>query len=554
MLAMIKSLSIRNYALIQELEMSPDPKLNIITGETGAGKSIMLGAVGMLLGNRVDSKILLNENQKCFIEGLFDVSGYKLETLFEEENLDFEKECVIRREISPSGKSRAFVNDTPTTLMVLKRIGEKLLDVHSQHQSLRLGDNQYQLEVLDAFASHSALLESYKEAFSIYDSTQKKLVNLEQRASESIENADYKEFLFKELTEANLDNLDKDTLEKELEVVEHAEDIKQKLAQSIGMLEESEIAILHQLSEVKSFLQSLANFSKELNSVSERIGSANIELKDLTDELNRIQESIEYDPTRTKVIKEQLDQINRLEKKHAVRNTQELINLRDQLDRELQSTLNLDEEVMRARKDLEEAEERMQKAGKKLSESRQLSAINLADEIEKIIKKIGIENGSIELVLSPAKPNVTGLDKLQMLFSANKGIKTQEIKNVASGGEFSRLIFAIKYLIADKTALPTIIFDEIDTGVSGKVALQMIQMMKEMSKSHQVISISHLPQFAAGGDSHYYIYKDHSSERSFSKVKKLNREERIEEIAKMIGGQTPGESAIQSAKELLKIG
>lgn len=533
--------------------MSPDSHLNIITGETGAGKSIMLGAVGLLLGSRSESKVLLNDNEKCVVEGTFDISDYKLQPTFENEDIEFDNECVIRREISPAGKSRAFINDTPTTLPVLKRIGENLMDVHSQHESLQLGNNAYQLEVLDAFASHHSLLNSFEKAFHDYDRARKRLEQLEKKAAESTEDAEYKQFLLNELLEAGLDEINKEELKSELKVTENAEDIRQKLAQSIDMLDESEIAILQRLSEVKLLLSSLANYSTDLSQVSERIESASIELRDLTNEIQQIQENVDYDPERAQEIKEQIDLIHRLEKKHHVLTVEELIEIRNKLDEELRTSMNLEDEVRKAKNEFSILEGEMNSAGEKLSESRRLSALNFADEIEKIVRRIGIENGTIEILLRPATPNKTGLDTVEILFSANKGVKAQELKEVASGGEFSRLIFAIKYLIADKTALPTIIFDEVETGVSGEVAIQMINMMKEMAKNHQIISISHLPQFAAGGDAHFFVYKDHSSERSVSKMKKLNTEERITEIAKMIGGEHPGNSAVESARELLRL-
>lgn len=551
---MIKSLHIKNYALIQELEMSPSSKLNIITGETGAGKSIMLGAVGLLLGNRADTKVLLDESQKCIVEGTFDITNYQLQSLFEQEDLDFENECVIRREINPNGKSRAFVNDTPANLSALKTIGEYLMDVHSQHESLQLGTNQYQMQVLDAFASHDELLASYQLLYKHYKKAKKERQRLEELASKSAEDSEYKQFLLEELEQAKLDNLDQEELENELEVLENAEDIKLKLSQTSQILDESEVAVLEQLNEVKQLLQSIASFSNELGQISERIDSSVIELQDLFNEVQRVQDKVEHDPEKIQELKERLDLLYRLQKKHAVLTVQELIALRDTLSESLSEVANLDNDILKAKKALSDAEKVMLESGQKLTESRKLSSLNFADEIEKIVHKIGIENGTVEIQIKPNEPTNDGLDKVDFLFSANKGIKPQELKEVASGGEFSRLIFAVKYLIADKTALPTIIFDEIDTGVSGQVALQMIGMMKQMAKNHQVISISHLPQFAAGGDAHYYVYKDHSSDRSVSKIRLLKNEDRITEIAKMIGGENPGTSAIQSAKELLQIG
>ena len=551
---MIQSLHISNYALIESLEMEPSKQLNIITGETGAGKSIMLGAVGLLLGNRADTKVLFNKNQKCIVEGTFDLSTYKLRSIFEEENLDYENECMIRREISSSGKSRAFINDTPTNLSTLKRIGEHLMDIHSQHESLHLGSNLYQLQVLDAFAGHFDLVKSYNSKFKTYEEADKKYNELVNLAKKGAEDADYQQFLLDELVKANLDDLDQELLEKELEVMENAESIKLKLAQCIQLLDESEVAILEQLKEVRQSLSQVLRFSSDLEGLHNRINSTTIELQDIISELQNKQDQIEHDPQKINEIKESLDLLFRLQKKHSVSTVDELITVRNDLDAKLSKVANLDEEIKQAKKELEQAESEMEDHGARLTESRKLYALNLSDEIEKRIKLLGIENGTIEIQVNHAEPSVNGLDLVEMLFSANKGIQPQELKEVASGGEFSRLIFVIKYLIADKTALPTIIFDEIDTGVSGQVALQMIMMMKEMAENHQVISISHLPQFAAGGDAHYFVYKDHSSDRSISKIKRLEKEDRIIEIAKMIGGENPAASAVESAKELLQIG
>lgn len=550
---MIKSLQIKNYALIQDLEMLPSPNLNIITGETGAGKSIMLGAVGLLLGKRADTKVLLDENQKCVVEGVFDIENYKLRKVFDEADLDYDQECVIRREISPSGKTRAFVNDTPANLHVLKAIGEKLMDVHSQHESLQLGNNSYQLNALDAFAAHPDLIAKYEESFKTYSHAKSELEQLQTLASKSAEDSDYQEFLLKELQEAELDDLVQEELEQELEVLENAEDIKLKLSQTIHMLDESEVAVLQQLNEAKSLLNTVSSFSKELQEVTSRLESSTIELADLSSEMNNIQDRIEYDPAKIQQLKERLDLLYRLQKKHGLSSVTELIELRESIDESLSKVANLDREISEAEKALEAAQKVLKERGNKLSESRKLSALNFADEIEKIVHRIGIENATLEIRVVPSEPTRTGMDTVEMLFSANKGIKPQELKEVASGGEFSRLIFAVKFLIADKTAMPTIIFDEIDTGVSGQVALQMIKMMKHMAQNHQVISISHLPQFAAGGDAHYFVYKDHSSDRSISKIKKLALEDRVSEIAKMIGGENPGNSAIESAKELMGI-
>ncbi|MEM9896569.1 MAG: DNA repair protein RecN, partial [Bacteroidota bacterium] len=346
----------------------------------------------------------------------------------------------------------------------------------------------------------------------------------------------------------------KEELESELELLENAEEIKLKLSASNHLLDEAEISILQQLQELKSQLMAIESFSDSLREISDRVDSCTIELQDLQREISQQQDMVEYQPDRIAAIKEQLDQINRLEKKHNVVAIEDLIRIRGELSASLHVLSNLDESIEKALIDFNAAFQLVKEKGAVLSESRKLAALNLSDEIEKLIRQLGIENGIIEIKILEKEPSPNGLDTVEILFSANKGIAPKELKEVASGGEFSRLIFAVKYLIADKTALPTIIFDEIDTGVSGQIALQMIRMMKAMAKNHQVISISHLPQFAAGGDAHYFVYKDHQSERSVSKMKKLEGDQRIQSIAEMIGGSNPKEAAIDSAKELLEIG
>tara|TARA_Y100001980_G_C14556900_1_gene352867 strand:- start:54305 stop:55957 length:1653 start_codon:yes stop_codon:yes gene_type:complete len=550
---MIKTLSIANYALIQKLEMHPASGLNIITGETGAGKSIMLGAVGLLLGNRADTKALYAESEKCIVEGTFLIRDYQLKDLFEAEDLDYEDETIIRREISPSGKSRAFVNDLPVTLDILKKIGERLMDIHSQHEGLQLGQNLYQLETLDLYAGNDGLKKAYQQKFETYSHTLNEYDELVSFSQNNEKESDYNQFLFNELEEAALDAEEKETLEKELEVLEHAEEIKTNLSGVSQLLDGEEFSINQQLQQCISLLSSVKGYSSTLEELYERLYSNMIEARDIGNEIEREQEAIEFDPERTQIVKDRLDLIFRLESKHKVSSVSELIEIREKLGRQLESFQNLDDKIEQSRAKLEESEKAMLKAGKELSDSRKNHSGEMAKAIETIIHKLGISNGVIHFEIKEAKPSITGLDQVEMMFSANKGVPPKEIKNVASGGEFSRLIFAIKYLIADKTALPTVIFDEIDTGVSGEIALQMISMMKTMSQNHQVIAISHLPQFAAGGEAHYYVYKDHSSDKSVSKIKKLEPEERIMEIAKMIGGDNPSEVAINSSRELLGI-
>ncbi len=551
---MIKELNIQNYALIESLRMEPSNALSIITGETGAGKSIMLGAIGLLLGNRSDTKALLDDSKKCIVEGIFDISDHRLEALFEENEIDFEHECIIRREINPAGKSRAFVNDTPVKLPLLKTLGNRLIDVHSQHESLQLNKKVYQLQVLDAFAGNDKYLDEFRNRYSAFRSAKAEHDKLVTMASESAEDEDYKQYLFNELERANLDDLNQEELESDLEVLENAEDIKLKLSQAQQILEGEGPTLINLLGELRSTLGSISSYSSDLEKIHERFESQRLEIEDIANEIGFVMERVEHDPERALEIKTQLDTIYRLQTKHKVNSVDELLKLRDELSDQLALTNDLEGRIKKAEKELEDAYEDMMTSGEKLTESRKLSALDLSAEIEKIIRKIGIENGQVEIVIDRSEPTEHGLDAVDIRFSANKGIAPEEISKVASGGEFSRLIFAIKYLIAGKRAMPTVIFDEIDTGVSGQVAIQMVNMMKEMSLNHQVIAISHLPQFAAGGDAHYFVYKDHTSDRSVSKIKKLEDQERITEIAKMIGGNEPTESAFSSARELLGIG
>lgn len=548
---MIKSLSINNYALIEGLEMNPSPNLNIITGETGAGKSIMLGAVGLLLGNRADTKSLFSENEKCVVEGIFDIANYDLKNFFAANELDFDNECIVRREIAPSGKSRGFINDTPVTLDIMKTLGAFLMDIHSQHQSLDLGNNRYQQTILDYFARNKSLIDAYQLDFKAYRAARRKFDELTKRANEGAADHDYKSFLFNELEAAKLKAGEQRALESELTVLEHAEEIKTNLSQISQQLNHSDFSAINQIKESLSQLAQIKKFSEKLNQLFERLKSVDIELQDINDEIDNEQELVEFNPERIQLVKERIDLIYRLEQKHHVAGVEELIKIQHELGEELAAVLDLDSVLSKAKDALDASKKSLEKSGKSLSKSRIEASDKFALSIESIIRKLGIENGRVSFSLTPSDPDLHGMDKVEMLFSANKGVNPAPLKQVASGGEFSRLIFAVKYLIADKTSLPTIIFDEIDTGVSGEVALQMIGMMKEMSKNHQVIAISHLPQFAAGGDAHYFVFKDHSKDKSVSKIKRLNQEERISEIAKMIGGNNPGEHAIVSAKELL---
>ncbi len=548
---MLRNLTIQNYALIEKLEMSPSSHLNVITGETGAGKSIMLGALGLLLGNRADSKALLNDSQKCVVEGTFDVTPYNLQATFEGMDIDYDDECIIRREISTSGKSRSFINDTPATLDVLKQLGQKLVDIHSQNETLNLADNNFQLGVIDHYADATSTRKQYRALFEDYQRKSSAHQKMIEDASQLKKEFDFDSFQLEELQNANLESLDLEKLESDLEILENAEEIKLKFNQGIQILDESEFSVNQNLGTILQEFKSIKDYSEEYNELYERLNSAFIELSDIRKDITILEDKIEIDPEEITLKRGQLDLLQRLLQKHQVSSVEELIELRQDLDLKVSKVSNLDEAIAHAKSAVEDAYREVLKSGEKLSSIRISKFKGFEDLLEELLFSVGMPEAKIKIERKESEPQIHGIDQIAILFSSNKGIAPQLLKNVASGGEFSRLMFCIKHIMAEKSALPTMIFDEIDTGVSGEIALKMIQMMKRMSRNHQIISISHLPQFAAGGDAHYFVYKDNSSERSISKVKKLSSEERIETIAKMISGEKLTESAIESARELL---
>lgn len=550
---MLKSLTIQNYALIESLKMTPSHQLNIITGETGAGKSIMLGAVGLMLGNRADTKSLLNEDTKCIIEGIFDLSSYSLQAIFQEEDLDYDDTSIIRREISPNGKSRAFINDTPVTLETLKRIGVFLMDVHSQHDSLLLTTNAFQLQVIDHFAGTQDLLTSYKNSYKIFQKAKKTYDQLCIDAGEIKKAGDYNNFLLEELDVAKLEADEQNLLEGELEILENSEEIKLRLHSTANNISNGEPAIISMLHEAVNNLKSVGKFSEHYESLSQRAKSCLIELKDIADEVEVAEEKIAFDPEKIQTTKDRLSLIYQLQQKHQVKTIEELLEIQNELQKKVEKMLNLDEEIASSKKAVEIAERNVKEVAKALSKKR-LSVFKAIEErLLQLVRALGMPDASFLVVREETELSLSGIDDVNFLFSANKGIQPQSLKTAASGGEFSRLMFCIKYILADKTALPTIVFDEIDTGISGEIALKMVNMMKTMAHNHQVIAISHLPQIAAKGDTHYYVYKDNSASKTISKIRLLSEEERITEIAKMIGGENPSGVAFESAKELMKV-
>jgi DNA repair protein RecN (Recombination protein N) len=549
---MLAHLLIKNYALIEQLELTPDPQLNIITGETGAGKSIMLGAIGLLLGSRADTKVLYNPAEKCVIEGTFDLSGYFIEHLFEEEELDFSSTCLIRREISPGGKSRAFINDTPVNLEILRRIAGQLMDIHSQHDTMLLGSNEFQLQIIDTYAQNETTLRQYHTDFQLFRKTQQTYNHLKTEAAQLRKESDYHQFLYDELEKARLVADEQEQLEQELNILENATDVRERLQLASEYLDNPEQSVISFLKNAVSSLNVIGKIAPQYELLRERAQSAYIELKDLASEISYEQDNVEIDDARAETIRERLNLFYHLQQKHQVKTLTELIAIQKELEKKVSRVLNLDEDIAKAKILSEKAYTKLIKSAEKLSNTRKAVIAPVEKQVRNYLVELGMPNASLNIQHTLIDPSDDGTDDVDFLFSANKGIKPQQLKNVASGGEFSRLMMVIKYILASKRKLPTIVFDEIDTGVSGEIAIKMGQMMREIARSHQVISITHLHQIAVQGSAHYFVFKDNSAEKTVSKIRKLTFEERVQEIAQMIGGLKPSEAILQNAREMLQ--
>lgn len=550
---MLQNLFIKNYALIKELKIDPSKRFNIITGETGAGKSIILGAVGLLLGKRADTKVLFNQHEKCIIEACFNIGDYQLEDLFRQSDLDYEPVTIIRREITPNGKSRAFVNDTPATLDVLKTLSEYLVDIHSQHDNLLLGENRFQLNLVDSFAQNKALFLAYRSTFHNFTKAQSDYQKLLNTAKEISKEEDYFRFQLDELAKANLQEDEQPELEETIKTLENAEEIKSKLHQCLLILDQDEMAINSHLQTISTLLGRLARISSQYETAKNRIDNCLIELKDLTSDLEKAQDRVEFNPEKITAVQDRLSLIYRLQQKHQVDDIAGLLNIYKELSQKIDKAENMEEALQQARKLKESLHKELLEKGRALSESRTRCFKEIEESITRLLKNLGMEDATLKISSRQIEPNASGIDEISILFSANKGITPQPLKKVASGGEFSRLLFCIKYLLAQKTSLPTMVFDEIDAGISGEIAIKMAKMMKEMAVKHQVVAISHLPQFAAKGDAHYFVFKDNSDSKAISKIRKLSDEERVLEIAKMIGGDEPTATAFENARELMSV-
>ncbi|MET4142990.1 DNA repair protein RecN [Pedobacter sp. UYP1] len=549
---MLQKLSIRNYALIDSVDLELDKGLNIITGETGAGKSIMLGALSLILGQRAETKYFFNQAKKCVIEGQFRLSGSGLQPYFEEFDLDYQQESILRREISIDGKSRAFINDTPVTLSVMKQIGEKLIDIHSQHATSEVNDPGFQLSVVDTLSDHLPLLTQYRLKFREYKKNLQLLINMQTSADEARSKQDYEQFLFNELETANLQAGEQAALEIEMEALNHAESIKRGLLNGHVLLDGEETAVLPILKEVINQIQAIEKFNPAYSAMNERLRSAMIEIKDIAEETIVLEENIVYSPARIDEINVRLDTIYTLQQKHRVTSVEELLAIQNELSDNLNTLLNSDEEIERLIIAINKLKVELEKIADTLSKNRS-KAISVAQkQVGEILIRVGMPNAKIKIEQTVVENlNKDGKDMISLLFSANAGQAPAPVGKVASGGELSRLMLAIKSIISKHTSLPTLIFDEIDTGISGETALRVGDVIGELEQNMQVICITHLPQIAAKGEAHYFVYKKEESERTTTGIRRLNPEERIFAIAEMLSGKNPGESALKNAQDLL---
>ena len=549
---MITSLSIENFALIEKLSIRFSDGFSIITGETGAGKSILLGALGLVLGKRADLTSLKNKDEKCIIEAHFEIKNYNLKHFFQENDLDFEEETIIRREILPSGKSRAFINDTPVNLSELQALSEFLLDIHSQHQTQELSDEKMQFLIIDAVASNNDLIDNYSLKLKEYKKVKSDLKSKQQQLQVIINEQEYNSFLLDELLSANLKSEEQENLENEFEKLNNVEFIKENLTKSVVLSNEEPFGVLSNLKEIRNTIQKIAGFSSDYNSIYSRIESVSIEFDDIEKELTNLSESIYSNPEELEVTNQKLQSIYSLQKKHQVNSIDALLEIQNQLDNKVISVLTLESEIEKAKQNLELLQASLNDLASQIHTNRKKAIPVLTSKLIEILEQLGMANARFDLQLIAKEDYFSnGKDELQFLFSANKGSDFGLLKKVASGGEMSRIMLAVKAILAQYSKLPTLIFDEIDTGVSGEIANKMGDIMKEMSHTMQIFSITHLPQIAAKGKSHYKVFKTVQNEQTQSELKLLSKEERVLEIAQMLSGATISDTALVHAKELL---
>lgn len=550
---MLKELHIRNYAIIKEVDIAFDAKLNIITGETGAGKSILMGALGLILGERADTRSLLNTDDKCVIEGAFDIKEYKLRTYFDNNELDYDNTCILRREIAPNGKSRAFINDTPVNLNQLKELGSQLVDIVSQHQTLDLNDSDFQLGIVDAIAGNENILAGYTHLFQSYKQTEKQLATLQDSESKAKQDEDYLNFILNELNEANPQPAEQEDLESRLEVLSNAESIQQGAANASLALNGNDGSVLDALRNIKTSLAQAAKYHSGLNDLVKRIDSALIELKDVASELDAVAENTQANPQELEQIDNRLQLLFNLQKKHRVASNTELIGYMNEVAEKVKNIGSLSDEISATQTKLAALRKQLEEQASVLSKKREKAIPDIEKNVNALLIKVQMPDARIkvahEMKTGHFMPH--GIDHIELQFAANKGSAFHPINKVASGGELSRLMLCIKSLISDKIALPTIVFDEIDTGISGEAALKVSEVMKNHAIKHQVIAITHLPQIAGKADNHLFVYKTTDKTSTHTHIRSLLPDERVEEIARMLHGANPSEKVIEAARELM---
>jgi len=549
---MLQKLFIQNYAIIETLSLSFQPHLTTVTGETGAGKSILLGALGLILGDRADLNVLFDKDKKCVVEGTFAIDKLGLEEFFKLNDLDQDGTCQIRREISVAGKSRAFINDTPVTLTVLRELTEQLVDLHRQHQTHDLSTDALPLLLVDALADNGNLLQEYKSVWSSYKTVQQSLKKLQTQQESAIKEKDFLEFQLHELQKMNLQTDEQALLESESAVLEHAESIKKNLQAALQALQNEEWSGIQQLKNAVHSLQSLQNFNPKLKELFERLNTSYLEIEDIASEIEITDNKTLIDEERMQLVNERLDQLYRLQKKHGLDSVESLLNLQSDIESQLSLLFTTDDTIAELSIELASKQANLEQLALQLSKRRNACSKPFEEQVAALLSQVGMPNAQLNIsILSSHELHATGKDDLQFLFAANKGSEFQDLGKVASGGELSRLMLCLKTIVANKAQLPTLIFDEIDTGISGEVARKVGALLQQLASTHQIICITHLPQIAARGESHYFVYKHTNTERTSTHVKLLTTEERIEEIAKMLSGEPPGTAALANAKELL---
>lgn len=549
---MLKSLSIKNFALIEDVELVLEDQLSIITGETGAGKSILLGALSLLLGKRANLDSSKDPKKKCVIEGVFSIKNYQLESLFKNLDLDYEEESIVRREILPSGKSRAFINDTPVRLQQMAELGKHLVDIHSQHDTLFVGDSTYQYQVIDTLANNHQLKNDYQKTLNHYKTLRKELKALKARQAEAQKTYDYHLFLLEELRESNLEVGAQEEWESQYQQLANVEDLKENLSAVLQQIQQEDLGVNDSLKEVHNRLSHLEGYGPSYQSLSNRLKSVLLEMEDMEVEMERLAENIEDDPNALELINDKLQQLYSLQKKHNVDSVEELLTLQDKLEKEVATSENAEEETAALAQEIEKVKNKLANQGDKLMKSRKKVVPQFIASIQEILQKLGMPDAQIKIDIKQSTDfSPLGTDEMHWLLSANKGGRFQELRKSASGGELSRITLAIKSILAKFSKLPTLIFDEIDTGVSGDIAQKMGSIMSDMAQHLQVISITHLPQIAAKGDHHFKVYKEIVKGVTQTTITRLNPEDRISELAEMLGGKEKSSSAIAHAKSLL---